>query len=153
RRAFPRGAWERGFGSLPWSEKEEETHMLRRHAGLILAACLAFTALAPASAAPQQDKPGPAADLPEGAALRIGRPRLRHNGAALTRLASAPDGKLVASVGNDNLVRLWDPATGKESRHLKGHTGGVQAVAFSADGKHLLTGSHDQTLRLWETAT
>jgi WD40 repeat protein len=127
--------------------------MMRRTASVLLVACLAVTALVPASGAPQQDKPAPPAGLPEGALLRIGRPRLRHNGAAVISAAFSPDGKLLASVGNDNLIRLWDPATGKEVRQLKGHTGGVQAVVFSADGKRLLTGSHDQTLRLWDTST
>ncbi len=35
---------------------------------------------------------------------------------------------------------------------LTGHTGGVNAVAFSADGKFLLTGSGDTTARVWDAS-
>ena len=103
------------------------------------------------AAAPAGDKPADE-PLPEGARARLGKSRLRHTGSVIS-VAFAPDGKLVASVGNDHLVRLWDPATGKEVRQLKGHLGGVESVAFAPDGKTLITGSYDHTLRLWETAT
>ncbi len=42
-------------------------------------------------------------------------------------------------------------------RQMKGHTGAVNAVAFSADGKRILSGSGwpwgDRTLRLWDVAS
>ena len=50
-------------------------------------------------------------------------------------VAFSPDGRRLASAGDDGTVRLWDPATGAELATLTGHTGRVTAVAFSPDGR------------------
>jgi WD40 repeat protein len=65
-------------------------------------------------------------------------------------VAFAPDGKLLASAGADNTVRLWNAATLKQQAVLKGHTDYVCAVAFSPDSKTLATGSFDHTAKLWD---
>lgn len=88
--------------------------------------------------------------------------RIRTFGAmrrAVQGLAFSPDSKILA-VGEGSFrekeeasgssVRLWNPSNGKQVHELKGHTGGISAVAFSRDGKLLVSASYDGTLRFWE---
>ncbi|RKU21631.1 hypothetical protein C6499_21780 [Candidatus Poribacteria bacterium] len=71
-----------------------------------------------------------------------------HNGDVL-HIAYSPDGKMLASAGRDETVRLWNPKTGENLAILAGHDGLVNGVAFSPDGKTLVSGSGDATVRLW----
>ena len=72
---------------------------------------------------------------------------------SISEVAFSPNGKLLASGSNDNTVKLWDVATGRELRTFTGHSKGVGAVAFSPDGRLLASGSDDKTVRLWDAAT
>ena len=65
-------------------------------------------------------------------------------------LAFSPDGKILASSGEDQEIKLWDPATAKSVGTLKGHKGLVSRVAFSPDGKTLASGGKEQAIRLWD---
>src|SRR5436309_2706750 len=42
--------------------------------------------------------------------------------------AFSPDGKLLASAGDDNTIKLWDVQTGNEFRTLYGHTNSVRSI-------------------------
>jgi WD40 repeat protein len=63
-------------------------------------------------------------------------------------LTFSPDGRWIATAGNDRVVRLWQPGSGLY-RSFKGHQATVWSVAFNPDGKTLLSASDDRTIRLW----
>src|SRR6266851_3857151 len=77
---------------------------------------------------------------------------LKGHTALIYHVALSPDGKLLATAGFDNLIKLWEWPSGKEVRTLTGHTGPVYCVAFHPNGNILASGSLDKTIRLWNIA-
>lgn len=73
---------------------------------------------------------------------------------------SSPDGKIIASVGDDMVCRLWDAETAKLGHELRGHetmtptnfTSMLYACAFSADGKLLATADRVGHIVVWDVA-
>ncbi|WP_245894132.1 WD40 repeat domain-containing protein [Chamaesiphon polymorphus] len=68
-------------------------------------------------------------------------------------MAFDPQGHLLATVGHDSSVKLWNADSGECYQTLCGHTGILGAVAFSPDGKILASGRSDLTIRLWDVST
>jgi WD40 repeat protein len=75
-----------------------------------------------------------------------------HTGKVLSARFS-PNGRLIASGGEDRVVRIWDVATGKELCALAGHTREISAVSFLSDGKHIVSSGGDRTIKLWDLDT
>ncbi len=120
----------------------------------------------------QETKKDPAAHkdlhqdpLPKDALARLGTLRWRQ-GSPVAFLAILPDNKTLLSVGQDQLVRLWDASTGRQLRQFSsvinrpGQTtfidsGGVnlQGASLSPDGKLLALVGNDMRIRVLEIAT
>jgi WD40 repeat protein len=77
------------------------------------------------------------------------------------RVEASPDGKLVVSVADDMVARIWDAESGNLVRELRGHKeqtphhypSMLYACNFSPDGKHLATGDKVGHIVIWEVAT
>ncbi|MGD2218153.1 MAG: WD40 repeat domain-containing protein, partial [Gemmatimonadales bacterium] len=87
----------------------------------------------------------------------------------ISACAFSPDGVRVVSTGGERTVwegvqlkvpregrstlKLWDAGTGQEIHTLEGHSGRVNACAYSPDGARLVSASGDGTLKLWDAET
>jgi WD40 repeat protein/serine/threonine protein kinase len=65
-------------------------------------------------------------------------------------VAFLPDGRTLASAGDDHLIKLWDGRDGTPKATLRGHESLVTALAVSPDGRTLASASFDETVRLWD---
>jgi WD40 repeat protein len=78
-----------------------------------------------------------------------------HSSTELPPVASGvsiqPNGDLVAVVGDDHVVGIYDRKLGKFAKHLRNHTDWVRVAKFSPDGKLLATAGNDGRLLLWQT--
>jgi WD40 repeat protein len=59
-------------------------------------------------------------------------------------------GKLLATVGDDHILRIWNLDNGTLLYRLAGHTDWIKAVAFRPDGKAVATGGNDRRIRIWD---
>jgi WD40 repeat protein len=79
----------------------------------------------------------------------------------IRKVVASPDGKLVASVADDMVCRMWEVESGKLVHELHGHKektphnfgSMLHAVTFSLDGKLLATGDKVAHVVVWDVAS
>jgi WD40 repeat protein len=76
---------------------------------------------------------------------------------ALVAFALSPDGKFLVTAGQDNVVKLWETATGKEVRTWDFHLpkmanhSFIRGLAFTQDGKQIAAANANTTAYLLQT--
>jgi len=80
-------------------------------------------------------------------------------------MVQASDGSLIATAGERTAIELWDPATGRQVRHVDlpelkgegrtalGEQRSIRSLAFSADGRTVIAGLSDGLLQYLDGAT
>ncbi len=84
------------------------------------------------------------------AGMKLLRTLSGHTG-NIFEIAFSQDGKKIASGSADNIIKIWDTDSGKNTATLKGHTDSIYSVAYSPDGLLIVSGSADSTIKIWDT--
>ena len=68
----------------------------------------------------------------------------------MTALAYSENGRMVASGGEDGVVRMWHPATGKLRKECQGHIRKLTAVRFNRGGELVASVDTAGGFRVWD---
>jgi WD40 repeat protein len=72
------------------------------------------------------------------------------HGNYVSSLAFSPDGRCLLTAGSDDLVRVWEVATGAEVLRRAGHEGRELQVAYGPGGRTALSSASDGQAYLWD---
>lgn len=91
--------------------------------------------------------------LPPGAIARFGPGILRHHRTALG-ITFSPDGKCLASIGDDHTLCIWDPKTGKELRRIVvPEPYRCSYIAYAPDGRSIVCNGSGANVYLLDSTT
>jgi WD40 repeat protein len=122
------------------------------HAPFVIVVLIVIPLVAPASDKTSPPVQKPHADLwgdplPRGVTTRLGSVRLRHAGTAGLVFFS-PDGKGLFTAGADEVVCLWDVASGRALQRFPGISRCLDRRGLSPDGRILVT--WDRVAHFWD---
>ena len=76
--------------------------------------------------------------------------RVAAHGGECRAVVAGPDGALVATCGDDGLVKLWSASTGELQGVLDAGSGRLRNLDISADGTLLVSGGDDGRIHVWD---
>jgi transcription initiation factor TFIID subunit 5 len=86
-------------------------------------------------------------DVSKGNSVRIFN---GHTGPVNT-MAVSPDGRWLASAGEDSIINIWDIGSGRRLKSMRGHgRSSIYSLAFSQEGSVLVSGGGDNSVRVWD---
>ncbi|MCK1396266.1 caspase family protein [Bradyrhizobium sp. 1] len=71
-------------------------------------------------------------------------------GASVRTIAVAPNGREIATAGDDGVIRLWDAASFRQTRVLRGHAGAVYALDYWTESTLLASAGWDGKVKVWD---
>jgi WD40 repeat protein/DNA-binding SARP family transcriptional activator len=77
---------------------------------------------------------------------------LREGSSVIAGLAFSPDGQLLASGSNDESIKIWEAASGRQHHSFFGPRRGIRSLALTADGSRLAVGAADAAVHIWPLA-
>ena len=122
--------------------QDRKIHPMRRFIAPLLILPLLLSAPAPAAELLRAEWPSRKIDL-EPAEEGLEPP-------VVTALGLQANGELVATAGDDHLVRVWNRETGELAARLEGHIDWIRTAAFTPDGKELITAGNDRRIYRWD---
>ena len=79
--------------------------------------------------------------------------RLHPSEAEVTRVRFSPDGKLLATVGQDRVVRLWNVSDWTLVGQLSKHQRTINGIAWSPDSRRIASSDRDGVICIWNVQT
>ena len=73
---------------------------------------------------------------------------------AVSGVGFTPNGRILATSGEEGVARLWDMQSLQEVAVLQGHLKSIHSLSISPDGRRLLTGAGDEeAVKIWDLDT
>jgi WD40 repeat protein len=100
--------------------------------------------------------PAPAAsgaDEPQSAGAWKMQAAWKGHAKEVLRVTFSPDGKIVASLGADGVVKLWDVSRSKQRAALRVPRTTIVGLGYGPDGKTLVTVTANGLIKVWDATT
>lgn len=118
-----------------------------------IAACFVASGSTASFASMWPGNPGSLNDLKWGSVVIESLPQnAAYRSPVITGVSLQKNGDLLAIVGDDHVIGIYDTRRQIYVEHLKRHTDWVRASEFSPDGTKLATAGNDRALMLWNVS-